>query len=223
MIGILLALQVNNWNEQRKEKKIRKELVASLIEDFEGTQEILSQVIFEADSLFNNMNTFYDLISKKTQITTVDSLRTLGRSFFRSVPFEPILSTYNEAKSTGNLNLIQSKAFTDKMTAFNLAHKGYNQVNHISTSNYFSGAMWDLRKTFGSSSILIKTTAIPEKNKLKPQISYAEYLFIVESPLGEAALENQYVVFQNMKNIFSDMDNAIKGIIAILKSLREEE
>ena len=114
MIGILLALQVNNWNEQRKEKKIKKELVVSLIEDFEGTQEILSQVIFEADSLFNNMNTFYDLISKKTQITTVDSLRTLGRSFFRSVPFEPILSTYNEAKSTGNLNLIQSKAFTEK-------------------------------------------------------------------------------------------------------------
>jgi len=35
MIGILLALQVNNWNEIRKTEHNRQSLIASLIEDFE--------------------------------------------------------------------------------------------------------------------------------------------------------------------------------------------
>jgi len=35
MIGILLALQINNWNERQKIEKKHQELILSLIEDFE--------------------------------------------------------------------------------------------------------------------------------------------------------------------------------------------
>ena len=223
MIGILLALQVNNWNEQRKEKQTRRVLIASLIEDFEGTQEILSRATFEADSLFNNMNTFYALTASDQQIVSVDSLRTLARSFFRTIRFESILSTYNEAQANGNLSLLKSNAFIESMTSFNRNNKGFIEASSISSNNFYSGAMWDLRKTLGSSSVLIKTTFIPEKNKLKSSISYSKYFSIISSPLGEAALENQYVLMRNIKIGLSNIDNALQDLIAILKTLQEEK
>ena len=35
VIGILIALQINNWNESKADKKVEKEFIASLIEDLQ--------------------------------------------------------------------------------------------------------------------------------------------------------------------------------------------
>jgi hypothetical protein len=41
VIGILIALQINNWNETRKGRIEEKKILASLLEDFRETQENL--------------------------------------------------------------------------------------------------------------------------------------------------------------------------------------
>jgi len=45
MIGILLALQVNNWNEERKTRKIEKRMLEELVENLEFNTEILKEWI----------------------------------------------------------------------------------------------------------------------------------------------------------------------------------
>ncbi|TXG34562.1 DUF6090 family protein [Seonamhaeicola maritimus] len=45
VIGILLALQINNWNEARKNRVLEKEYLIRLLEDLEHDQKDLTQVI----------------------------------------------------------------------------------------------------------------------------------------------------------------------------------
>lgn len=45
MVGILLALQVNNWNEERKTRKIEKRMLEELVENLEFNTEILEKWI----------------------------------------------------------------------------------------------------------------------------------------------------------------------------------
>ena len=45
MIGILLALQVNNWNEERKTRKIERRMLEELVENLEFNTEILKEWI----------------------------------------------------------------------------------------------------------------------------------------------------------------------------------
>ena len=45
VLGILIALQINTWNEQRKERITEKELLFELYESVKRNQEILSSGI----------------------------------------------------------------------------------------------------------------------------------------------------------------------------------
>ncbi|SEL78317.1 hypothetical protein SAMN04488008_105187 [Maribacter orientalis] len=45
VIGILIALQINNWNEEQKNKAIEQQLLISLLQEFETNLTILTKTI----------------------------------------------------------------------------------------------------------------------------------------------------------------------------------
>jgi hypothetical protein len=45
MIGILLALQINNWNEERKDRIKENKVLASLLEDFRYSQSKIKKAL----------------------------------------------------------------------------------------------------------------------------------------------------------------------------------
>jgi len=50
VIGILIALSINNWNETKLERKIEKEYIVSLIEDLETDSTRLSYLVRRFDT-----------------------------------------------------------------------------------------------------------------------------------------------------------------------------
>ena len=82
MIGILLALQVNTWNDGRKQDKKRSKLVQSLISDFEVTQTRLATSILEAEHINSQIVNFMILAGSNNSSVSVDSLRTLANDGF---------------------------------------------------------------------------------------------------------------------------------------------
>lgn len=48
VLGILVALQINNWNEGRKQLEERQELIENLKTDFEISLELLETELSEA-------------------------------------------------------------------------------------------------------------------------------------------------------------------------------
>jgi hypothetical protein len=110
VIGILIALQVNNWNENRKDQRegvaILKNLKSELSEDFSMmayTIERLERRKAAADYL-------YQLITHDVERVEIDStaiVEALMRCSYIH-KFVPSFAVYNEIQNSGKLNLIRS-------------------------------------------------------------------------------------------------------------------
>jgi hypothetical protein len=122
MIGILLALQVNNWNENKKLKRLEastlKELKANLlkdIEDFEGNIKIhkicvqSSKIIIDA---LNNRNIYHDSLNIH-----------LGKIPANPI-FMPTTSAYQNLKTIG-INLISNDSLRMELQGLYEARYAY--------------------------------------------------------------------------------------------------
>jgi len=138
VIGILIALQINNWNEARKEHKtgvqflkgirsdINKDivLVDSILKSNEQTFSIISSI----DSVFHKKS-YHDAKNNRHLFTQPDTLD-FENVFYRNVSFRPINGTYNSLIADGKTALIQNKPLLDKIQRI------YNENHQRLASNY---------------------------------------------------------------------------------------
>jgi hypothetical protein len=109
MVGILLALQVNNWNEMRKERAKEYGYLGRLQEDLSSD---LQQYNLNVD-FYNQVFDFGNLAlsyADGDDLSTTSNWEVLVAFFHASQiwPIIPTSSTHEELKSSGELSLIQS-------------------------------------------------------------------------------------------------------------------
>lgn len=108
VIGILIALQINNLNEHNKKEELRKNYINSLKKDLESDIVLLEKQI----SQFESELKIHKSLSKRLSASnaTFDTIRKIARYEFLPF-FSPSnnlnFSTYNALISTGNLDLLQ--------------------------------------------------------------------------------------------------------------------
>ena len=123
MIGILLALQVNNWNEKRKNNGIKQSLIENLIVDLKKDIENLE--------VLNDINTnaekegFYLASFLDNTLIEIDTLRLTNSIIFCGyVPNRSIISsTYNDLINSNNIHLfndVKLKRLLDEYYVQNL-------------------------------------------------------------------------------------------------------
>lgn len=106
VIGILIALQVNNWNEERKNKSEEKEIIKNLHEEF---LQIKNDLQVKIDELDNSKNAVQELMSlfEKSQAeiktTNTDSLIYFTLTW---PEFNPASSVLNDLLQSGRLRLL---------------------------------------------------------------------------------------------------------------------
>ncbi|MCA0932436.1 hypothetical protein LCM02_08235 [Lutimonas saemankumensis] len=108
VIGILIALQINNWNEQRKERELEKRLLFNLKQEFEENLNTINSVISKRQIQLNGLRRFDSLIMDPrflVKYSEIDSL--IGLS--RYIPnFEPKTGVLENIISSGQLSIIQN-------------------------------------------------------------------------------------------------------------------
>jgi hypothetical protein len=82
VIGILIALSINNWNETRKIKNKKQVLVLNLIEDFEENKILLESAINYSDTLILKMDGFFENAYSDNPKISLDSIKILSDGFF---------------------------------------------------------------------------------------------------------------------------------------------
>jgi len=119
MIGILLALQVNNWNELRKENKKEKLYLTQLFNEFKKDSTNLEWITGLAESKINQADTVIQLIKIKNS-NLKDSISAVRNIFLigKGTNFEPFLPTYEELVSSGQFAIIKNKQISDKIRAY---------------------------------------------------------------------------------------------------------
>ena len=117
VIGILIALQINNWNQRQQNRKNEHQILLQLRSEFkENLQELdrkdvmRERMISSAEQLFK--------IKKENNYAhfPLDTLRLYIAYTYNTPTFDPVLGTANELLSSGKLYIIKNNALKTKLT-----------------------------------------------------------------------------------------------------------
>jgi hypothetical protein len=118
VIGILIALQINNWNEERKQNiqitKYAKSLVQDLKKDItmmDTINNVAKQISIRIDSLANYMRN-----SKIEEISNLDVICLTWVRLYR--PYSWNRATFEEIKSSGSLRLIVNENISKRIVEY---------------------------------------------------------------------------------------------------------
>jgi hypothetical protein len=114
MIGILLALQINNWNEKRKETNQTIGLLENMIKD-------LKTDISNLDREINNFNQHINssrmlLISEDYQLFSSDSIYNLLPT--NSTRYKIVNLSYEKLKNVGATKILDSEELLKSITSY---------------------------------------------------------------------------------------------------------
>ena len=129
VIGILIALQVNNWNETRLEQKKEQIYLERLQQDLSSDLYQLDLNIEFYKKVFDYGNLALSYADGDTSIAATNWEVLVA--FFQSSqiwPLIPTSSTYDELKSSGELSLIQSINLRNSLSYYHGG--GLERYNH---------------------------------------------------------------------------------------------
>ena len=117
VIGILVALQINNWNEQRKERQKEQSFLKQLLEDFSESEKRMNatQTFFLEIAISSSfvVKAFWEPEKYSHQ----EIASQMGNPL-RSDRKRPILATIEALVSTGDLNLILSDSIRSHLLSY---------------------------------------------------------------------------------------------------------
>ena len=120
VIGILIALQINNWNEQRKTNNKEQNLLNALKQEFVYNQEELQNVIVINSNNIEGAGEFASILSpKKTKLSEQEIAKYWDKAFRQEAIFRPSLGVLNEAINSGNLSIITNTELRTFLSSFN--------------------------------------------------------------------------------------------------------
>lgn len=117
VIGILLALQINNWNEEKQERVEEKVLLNNLLDDLEAAGEQSRGFITSEEILITNLLTVLDIRADGNK--TPDSFyndTTMNNIIWQFESSIPVINSYAEIKNTGKTSLIKNREIREKFT-----------------------------------------------------------------------------------------------------------
>ncbi|MDZ7805796.1 MAG: DUF6090 family protein [Gracilimonas sp.] len=114
VIGILIALQINNWNEYNKEREFERELLIQLQSEYQNNLGQLDEKITIRNNMITASTKLLDYIDHP-DIRNIDSTYAFIGQTKINPTFDPIL---NDIISSGRIQLIQNAELRGKLTRF---------------------------------------------------------------------------------------------------------
>ena len=137
VIGILIALSINNWNENRKENKISQEYLIGINndikKDLEQVDEILKEQFISIGIISNIENIFTEeFYEPERHVSFFNKVDTTNIKFLfsRGKSYRPRRGTYNSLISDGKSGFIKNR------DVFQLLQEIYDEENLRVASSY---------------------------------------------------------------------------------------
>ncbi len=173
VIGILLALQINTWNEERKDQKEAHKILLQLKTEFETNNDLVDSSIEFHRTRLNAVEGFIDGFGT-TKNLDADSLKVLVSGLGSDWKYEPIKNIIESVISSGKINLIENDSVIQAIRYWGTAINKYNDLYESQDELY---------------------------NKNILPILTDNYPFFEFDPKHKSKFEaNTYAIFNNLKN-----------------------
>jgi Family of unknown function (DUF6090) len=110
VIGILIALQVNNWNEERKFKKEGNRIQKELYYEFTDNRTVIKERIQVLENANQSIRTVLNYVNANEETINKVNMDSLISSSLKYGNYNPSNSTIQELIGSGRLNLIDDKS-----------------------------------------------------------------------------------------------------------------
>ncbi|MGB0346625.1 MAG: DUF6090 family protein [Balneolaceae bacterium] len=212
MIGILLALQVNNWNEERKNNRNE----AFYLEKIEGSLRSDSLNLVQSINLGNNMLSMIDsadIMMDNPELFTGDELRNKLFALVWQNEFEPSRSVFDNLNATGEIKILKDQTFVDGLYNY------YNTGTDIGVKEYARGEITPYLMRFDEiryDDFENLSTGIPELNNYrlegKPIEVYVADPYINNAlKIKRVQLINQNASYQRLLQFIDAAMHTLKG------------
>jgi hypothetical protein len=119
VIGILIALQINNWNQERLDRIRSIEFHQRLADELAVMEERSNDDVRRAKQLVEYLRQSVLILSNgELSETARDTLDYTLQNFFQFVRLEGELKAFEEMKSTGQLGLIYNKELKENLLEY---------------------------------------------------------------------------------------------------------
>jgi hypothetical protein len=214
MIGILLALQVNTWNNDRQLKKDELKVLKSLKEEF---NENLKNFDIAYKFHSNRKKAIETLIASNHRELSLDSLRRLDGNINNNYTFDAFQGIYNSVINSGKIGLISNDSLKIKIARFQDLLNDYKEEETnvmLFTWNNLYPFQLDNSKLNFNITHQIKETSENEQMELKENI-----IQLIESDKYENLL---VYVYGYMRGIFIEGPILREEMISITNLLDRE-
>ena len=150
VVGILIALQINNWNEGRKRDQQRLVLIENLKRDFALTLDQMDESLESLTTIKSAYEQFLEAAGNDTTDLSAEELKSIINTSLKALLFQPVLGTLNSAQSTGEFGLIKDSEFINLIAKFERNFMIWNDLSAIYRQQVFLEHRPELRKKLGS-------------------------------------------------------------------------
>ena len=189
VIGILIALTINNWNEIRKEKELETQILIQLQKDISDNIESLEYILNEHIKSKNatiSLLMIYADTDKVLNVKQIDSLVELSTA---PKIFNPKIGFFKSVISTGEIKLIKNQDIITFITSI-------EEEIENATSNYKRLIeSWD-DNLFIRQHRYVRWMSIAAKDAAWFQFQFPKSLFDTDYKgfFDDAILENMYMI-----------------------------
>jgi len=235
VIGILIALQVNNWNEERLERKQIEKYARSLIHDLENDVEMLQVSMYQAQKIHRKVDSLrHYMAQNKPEALSNTVLFILSQDLLYR-PYKWNRYTLDAIKSSGGMNLIQNDSISKRIVAYESFSQHLDEDFNGDDVNFGKANDQIVRVLNLNSTYFKKLSEWEEENFNSSFGAIFETKIFQESQANELPLNtyerkdlneflNRLIIIQNhyLVRAFSEMPEIMDDAEELIRMLREE-
>jgi hypothetical protein len=118
VVGILIALQINNWNQSNQNKKQENQILNQLLIEYTNNLNQLNSKIDIRKEILKSSLILLDYRKKEVNKIEADSFNLRVSRMITRPTFDPELGVTNELNNSGRLYLLKNETLRNKITSF---------------------------------------------------------------------------------------------------------
>ena len=137
VIGILIALQINTWNEERREKRLAQTYLENLKLDLMSDKIALEKALIDLN--FYEKKGYYSLNVLEGKIIEIDTIEFLKSLVWNNHYHlhQPSTSTYEDLISSGNIKLLKNNKLKVVLSNYYLKNDWMAQFGERARETYW--------------------------------------------------------------------------------------
>jgi len=217
VIGILIALQVNNWNEGRKELKESELIKQNIHEEFLKNQELLKDSQKSNKGAFSANKILTNLVGSDKSELAKHNLDSLFNASLMADTYLPTSNSLEDIMQLGRMNVLHDNDLKNTIlswkAALDLFREYYRIQNNWYNNQYFP---FILPIISFSQMDMYNGKSWAKRTKLK-----TDYLPVFQDIKFENILENNLFLIDYMLNKLDDIEKYQEKIIELTQGNKQ--